>query len=158
MQKTIAPFDILILLLWLGITGFVRFVAPSWQLNVDKKHAKPGQQVVPDSQRLKRIRVVGTIRLAICVALIGLAAFSVGLSPAPAQPQGANELEQLLFKRGAEFVRANKGMGLTIAAISGDREAVVEIGLSRLASRQAVTKDTLFEIGSITKVFTGIAL
>jgi len=48
-------------------------------------------------------------------------------------------------------------MGLVIAVISGDQEKVTEIGFSELGVGRAVGKETLFEIGSITKVFTGLA-
>src|SRR5688572_2905273 len=153
------PFVGLIVLLWLGLSGVVRVVAPAWQLNVDKKHAKSAEaQAATDERRLKRIRISGAVRLAVLAALVWAAGMSIGLSRAPSRTQRASDLEKLLFERGSEFVRDGKTAGLTIAAIAGMREAVVEVGFSNLGSRTPVTKDTLFEIGSITKVFTGIAL
>lgn len=152
------PFIVLLIFLWLAISGLVRLVAPAWQLNVDKKHAKSAEQAVPDSKRLTRIRISGGVRLAAVAGLIWATGMAITRSPAPEVPAGANELERILYERGAEFVKRGKTAGLTIAAVSGDQEAVIEVGFSKLGSRAPVTAETLFEIGSITKVFTGIAL
>ena len=155
------PYFLIVLTLWLVVTGLVRALAPALQLDVEKKHrAKDGksQTIVPDAKRLKQIRISGVVRLAAIIIIFFAMGVTMTISNKPIPPADLSELEKLLHERGAEFIRRGKTSGLTIAAISGGRDAVVHIGYSNLALKRPVTDETLFEIGSITKVFTGIAL
>lgn len=48
--------------------------------------------------------------------------------------------------------------GLALAVVDNDQILVKGYGLARLDTKQPVTPDTLFELGSCTKAFTGLAL
>lgn len=135
------PFVVVLVLLWLGISGVIRLVAPR-----------------SADQSKRRIRINGAIRIAVCGLLIWALGLSVGPSKLPGVRPNASKLERVLYERGEKFIRQGKSTGMTIAAISGGKEAVVEIGFADVGKRKPVTADTLFEIGSITKVFTGTAL
>lgn len=143
-------FAAIIAFLWLGINGVICLIAPRWKVAVEKRTA--------DSKEAKRVRILGALQLAVCGFLVWAFGLAIGPSSLPGAAPNANELERVLYEQGAKFVQRGKTAGLTIAAISGGKEAVVEIGFADLGRRKPVTPDTLFEIGSITKVFTGIAL
>lgn len=137
------PLVVILILLWLGMSGVIRLVAPRVRSGDESKH---------------RIRINGAIRVAACGLLIWALGLSVGPSKLPGVRPNSSELERVLYEHGAKFVQRGKATGMTIAAISGGKEAVVEIGFADIRGRKPVTADTLFEIGSITKVFTGTAL
>ncbi|WP_010248507.1 serine hydrolase [Acetivibrio cellulolyticus] len=49
--------------------------------------------------------------------------------------------------------------GISIAVVNGDKEIYSNgFGYSDLKSKEAVTTDTLFELGSVSKAFTGLAI
>ena len=55
-------------------------------------------------------------------------------------------------------LQAGNGIGLSVAIIDKDQEDIVTIGLADRAADRKIDTETLFEIGSITKTFTGILL
>ena len=48
--------------------------------------------------------------------------------------------------------------GAAIGLLAGDREEHATVGLASLTSLQPVTPETLFQIGSLTKTYTGTAI
>ena len=70
----------------------------------------------------------------------------------------APELEPLVSRHCAPFMEQGKGIGLAVAVISGSNSTVMTFGRASLFSDQPLPSDTLFEIGSITKTFTALAL
>jgi CubicO group peptidase (beta-lactamase class C family) len=70
----------------------------------------------------------------------------------------APELEPLVSKHCAPFLEKGKSIGLAVAVISGSNSTIMTFGRASLFSDQPLPKDTLFEIGSITKTFTALAL
>ena len=86
---------------------------------------------------------------------------SVGLQRKPAAEWSdgrAPELEPLIRKHCATFINQGKSVGLAIAVVTPTNATIMSFGRPALSSGAQVGADTLFEIGSITKTFTGISL
>jgi serine-type D-Ala-D-Ala carboxypeptidase/endopeptidase len=155
---------LILVIAFFALDGFVRAALPDWQLNVEKKAAAkkspndPAPTPEQDQKRLRKIRAGGAVRLALCFVTTILIGISIGRSPTPLVPATIDALERLAFERGAEHMRSGKSVGLVIGLIAGNEERLIELGFSNLRKSVPVTKETFFEIGSITKAFTGIAL
>jgi D-alanyl-D-alanine-carboxypeptidase/D-alanyl-D-alanine-endopeptidase len=70
----------------------------------------------------------------------------------------APELEALIRTRCLPFVQRGNSVGMTVALVNPTGATVMAFGRPSLTSRTVVNGETLFEIGSITKTFTAIAL
>ena len=66
----------------------------------------------------------------------------------------AGNLEAALETR----IEHANGIGYVVVIIDGDERRIVTVGLASKSTGEALTEDSLFEIGSITKTFTGILL
>ncbi len=114
-----------------------------------------------DAPRLKRIRLFGAVRVLIgglLLAKMGLAIGWIGHDFAKTSAGAAPELESRIEETCAPFLREGKSVGMVIAAIVGTNRVLVGLGRPAVFGSDRVREDTLFEIGSITKTFTGIAL
>jgi CubicO group peptidase (beta-lactamase class C family) len=79
-------------------------------------------------------------------------------SEAQAKPQTQLELAPLLDAFCQPVIDAEVAIGFVVGVIDGDRLEVRGYGKARLELDGAPDADTLFEIGSISKVFTGVLL
>lgn len=86
-----------------------------------------------------------------------LAGFSVGRSPS-VQVTASSPAEVTIQEHASKFLGRGHSLGMVVVAIVGDREYIVPMGVGALGSGAKITPESNFEIGSITKVFTGIAL
>ena len=87
--------------------------------------------------------------------------FSVGWArkPVPQWSDGrAPELEAIIRKNCLPFVINGKSVGLVVGVVTPTNATLMAFGHSSLLSGQTTRADTLFEIGSITKTFTALAL
>ena len=86
-----------------------------------------------------------------CVALciIGPAHAARGTAPSDA------EIRQILVNR---IDKEKQGVGIVIGVIDAKGQRVVAYGSLEKGNKQPLDGDTLFEIGSITKVFTSLLL
>lgn len=73
----------------------------------------------------------------------------------PSYPLGDDAIRSLL-RRHIDIDR--KGTGAVVALIQGDRQTVVCWGRMGITDHRRVDGDTVFEIGSVTKGFTGLLL
>ena len=67
-------------------------------------------------------------------------------------------LGEILERELARFVKRKKPIGVAIGVVRGKASATRFAGVTDKKAKRAVDIDTLFEIGSITKVFNGILL
>jgi len=87
--------------------------------------------------------------------------FSIGCAPKPAAEWSdgrAPELEPLIRKHCVPFISQGKTIGLAVAVVTPANATIMTFGRSSLSSGAPTRANTLFELGSITKTFTGITL
>ena len=89
--------------------------------------------------------------LAIAVLFLNL---SCAEAPPPVDTFDTAEVEAALETRIANA----DGIGYVIGIIDGDERQIITAGVARKSTGATLTEDSLFEIGSITKTFTGILL
>lgn len=95
--------------------------------------------------------------------LLGLWAtgFSIGWAgnaPKEWSDGRAPELESLIRKRCVPFMQQGKSIGMTVAVVTPAHATAMSFGRPSLTPWTRMRDDTVFEIGSITKTFTAIAL
>jgi len=70
----------------------------------------------------------------------------------------APELEPVIRKHCASFIKRGKSIGLAAAVVTPTNTTIMTFGHASLSSDEPTPADSMFEIGSITKTFTGLAL
>ncbi len=86
---------------------------------------------------------------------------SLGYARKPAREwsdKRAPELESLIRRHCAPFINQGKSIGLAVAVVTPTNATIMTFGRPSLSAGTPPGADTLFEIGSITKTFTGITL
>jgi CubicO group peptidase (beta-lactamase class C family) len=87
--------------------------------------------------------------------------FSIGCErqPAPEWSDGrAPELEPLIRSHCVPFVNRAKTISLAVAVVTPTNATIMTFGRPSLSSGTPTRADTFFELGSITKTFTGLTL
>ena len=102
--------------------------------------------------------VVMTLGGVLGLWLTGLKVGRADPVPAEWSDGHAPELEAHIRTRCAPFIQRGNSVGMTVALVSPTGATVMAFGRPSLDSSTAVNGETLFEIGSITKTFTAIAL
>jgi serine-type D-Ala-D-Ala carboxypeptidase/endopeptidase len=103
------------------------------------------------------------------ISALGLALLGAGCgassdrrpASAPEEPEavaGEPDFERVVAELAAPLVEDGWLVGVSIGWIANGERGVVGLGATDLEGGQVPDGDTLFEIGSITKAFTGIAL
>ena len=111
-------------------------------------------------RRLRRIRNEGLIWLVLGIAgwfKLGCA-WALMPSPSVATPPDESRLARQIRTEAESFLVQESLVGLVVAAISDGEEIVIGVGRQDLRSKTPPDGSTLYEIGSITKTFTGILL
>jgi serine-type D-Ala-D-Ala carboxypeptidase/endopeptidase len=86
------------------------------------------------------------------------AAVLAAQSDAPPQSSAPVGLAPLLDSFCKPLVESEVVLGLVVGVIDGERTEIRGYGRARFEAEGAPTADTMFEIGSISKVFTGVLL
>jgi len=112
------PLILLLVLTYIGIGGLARVIAPSRFLQAGKKTASaknPEATVTatPEADRKgrQRIWIAGALRVIAAAMLIWMLGVEIGRSPSLRPRAGADELEQLVFGKGADLFGAGKEWG-----------------------------------------------
>jgi len=85
---------------------------------------------------------------------IGLASPLAGLA-ANAAPGGSGGTDAQVRSMGRAWLESNDGIGLSIGVYDGTQRRFYNFGTTQIDGNRAPTKDTVYEIGSISKTFTG---
>lgn len=110
------------------------------------------------------IRFAGVLAGALCIGIgfliVWFSGIRVGRAPAASIPPSTSDSR--LAERVTEHVvrdfEHNERVGLVVGAIAKGEQVLFGFGARQLGDTKPPDADTVFEIGSITKVFTGILL
>jgi CubicO group peptidase (beta-lactamase class C family) len=110
--------------------------------------------------RVGASRFGGLVLLGIGTALLWFSDFRIGASPAAVPPsrEADSRLAELVTRHVERELQKNSHIGLVVGVVSKDQEVLLGFGRQRSGDSATPTVDTVFEIGSITKTFTGILL
>jgi serine-type D-Ala-D-Ala carboxypeptidase/endopeptidase len=91
------------------------------------------------------------------LTLLCLAVFSNPLAVAatPAAPPAEGPEAAAIRTAGRDWLAANDGIGLTIGIFENNQRHFYNFGSSLLDGNKPPTKDTVYEIGGISKTFAG---
>ena len=101
----------------------------------------------------------GALGLALLGAWSTQLSISYDRKPAATWSDGrAPELEPLIRKHCVPFMNQRKSIGLAVAVVTPTNSTIMTFGRPSLSSGAQTRADTFFELGSITKTFTALAL
>ena len=136
----------------------VVFAAPDFSYDVPIVHGNYSGKLSPDGNTLDGTWSQGqsmTLKFIRQASAIAAAAVAPPKFDAALPPVSATDLQAVL---GKDLVEALKSGELAPSTGAGVSIAVVEHGVRRVFSYGAAKPDSIFEIGSITKTFTGLIL
>lgn len=104
--------------------------------------------------------IAGLVSICLGIAMVHYSGFRVGVTPAAlSQPQvGSDRLAEVVAPHIERAFEQSGYVGLVVGAVAEDEEVLLGFGSRRIGSTQPPDADTVFEIGSISKAFTGILL
>src|SRR5262245_39698043 len=76
----------------------------------------------------------------------------------PTSSAGRGELDQAISQIGERYLESHGGVGISIGVVEGGREHFYNLGTTDRDKNQPPTGTTVYEIGSISKTFTGLLL
>jgi CubicO group peptidase (beta-lactamase class C family) len=144
--------------LLVALSGFVILTLSARSL---KKARNSGAGSTRWTAWLKGFRVAGVVVLLsglFGVWETGVSLAWMGQPPREWSDGHAPGLESLIRNRCLPFLNEGRSVGLTVAVVRQTNATVMAFGRPALSTSSATRGDTLFEIGSITKTFTALAL
>jgi serine-type D-Ala-D-Ala carboxypeptidase/endopeptidase len=91
------------------------------------------------------------VRQLICLSLSLSLQYATAAPPATAEPSSNDAVREI----GRQWLQQNDGIGLTVGVYDGGRGSFYNFGTVELNGNRAPTKDTIYEIGAISKTFSG---
>ena len=139
-------------LFWTAIGGWNVFFASQERR---AKAAAIAAAMTTGSQRWS-----GAVLVAMGLAILWFSNFSVVTTTVAATPSSGTSkaLAELVTRVVEQELDRNSHVGLVVGVVAKDQEALVGFGRERLGDPSPPDADTVFEIGSITKTFTGVLL
>jgi len=109
---------------------------------------------------IRDVRSRGMVGLAIGLILLFCLQHSVGFVEAPinSSTSGDAELADRIRPDLESIVRRNAIIGMTVVVVADGKESIIGLGRRDLHTAEPPDRKTLYEIGSISKTFTGILL
>jgi len=108
--------------------------------------------VNPESEsKLKMKTALRLLPMKLLMATLALGAFQAHAATSMSDAEILNVLKQRIDTE-------KKGVGIVVGVVDDKGSRVISYGYANLADRRPVDADTLFELGSITSVFTGVTL
>ena len=119
----------------------------------------PASEANPD-KRLGGKRLGGLFCFTLGIATLWFSDFRIGAMPTAVLPQGEgnNPLVDMVTQAVEREFERQGHIGIVVGAVAKNEEALLGFGARRLGVSEPPDADTVFEIGSISKVFTGILL
>lgn len=158
-MDALLPFTLpLVCLLWtiVGLTALLRAKAVA-QKKMERAKEASGDVV----KVLWRVRLSAAFWLALGLGGLLVTGFSAGIATdqtSVSANSGSDELASLIARNAQQTIQDSGIVGIVVAAVAGDQEVIIGVGQTAIGSSSAPTADTVYEIGSISKVFTGILL
>ena len=110
-------------------------------------------------EAIRRERIRGGLGLVIWVTALIFLDVNVGLRHKAATIQESDSsLRAMALREAQQYMRQEPIVGMAIAMINGEEEFVMGLGRRDLSSDLPPDGDTVFELASISKLFTGILL
>ena len=86
---------------------------------------------------------------------LGLFPATIAFSATPAPQPAEGRAEEAIRDAGRDWLVANDGVGLTIAVFANNQRHFFNFGTTQLDGNKPPTKDTVYEIGGISKTLAG---
>ena len=123
--------------------------------------AMPAASTADERRRLRRQQLgTGVLLLCLGIPMLWFSDIDFGAAPVarPQAAEGDSRLAVIVRQQVEPDFRRHGHVGLVVGVIAGGEEVLLGFGSRRLGDSSPPDADTPFEIGSITKVFTGIVL
>jgi CubicO group peptidase (beta-lactamase class C family) len=161
------------LLCFFLVLGLLMVVAPTSVIRVEKEVLRffrlistQVAQQSPSDHIVTRLRVIGTVYVVGCIIILLNTHFTIGRLAGTSLPVWTNRTLQTethsaaMHQQVSDLVQPvmSQYVGLVVATVADDARDVSGFGRVNLNTVQPPDGDTIFEIGSISKVFTGILL
>lgn len=148
-------------LFWL-VVGARQFLSTflKWKRPTAEIEATPETSKIIPQARYWRRSLGGLFWACVGVGTLWFSGIHFGASPSAVSQSRdpSTPIAKIVTRHVERDFEQGTRVGLVVGAVAGDREVLLGFGRQRLGDSLPPNADTVFEIGSISKVFTGILL